>query len=197
MSFLLDDVHAHDVVTIADRYGVALRGGHHCTQPLMKKLGVPVAPTEFTSAWSRLMRASWRFSSRAFLKAAMSRPSSCAASSSSTPPACRSAARRTESRLNNRRGAVRQRRRSGSPPSWSRSFGAIDSRGEPRGGECDVAVRPRIGRGSWEPRPVCGRGLNGGVVGGLGDFPIVVGEKTAGRRADIPAVKSIDSSLPD
>jgi len=41
VSFLLEDVHAHDVVTIADRYGVALRGGHHCTQPLMKKLGVP------------------------------------------------------------------------------------------------------------------------------------------------------------
>ena len=41
VSFLLNDVHAHDVVTIADRYGVALRGGHHCTQPLMKKLGVP------------------------------------------------------------------------------------------------------------------------------------------------------------
>jgi cysteine desulfurase/selenocysteine lyase len=41
VSFLLDDIHAHDVVTIADRYGVALRGGHHCTQPLMKKLGVP------------------------------------------------------------------------------------------------------------------------------------------------------------
>ncbi len=41
VSFLLDDVHAHDVVTIADRFGVALRGGHHCTQPLMKKLGVP------------------------------------------------------------------------------------------------------------------------------------------------------------
>ena len=40
VSFLLNDVHAHDVVTIADRYGVALRGGHHCTQPLMKKLGV-------------------------------------------------------------------------------------------------------------------------------------------------------------
>ena len=41
VSFLLNDIHAHDVVTIADRYGVALRGGHHCTQPLMKKLGVP------------------------------------------------------------------------------------------------------------------------------------------------------------
>ncbi len=41
VSFLLDEVHAHDVVTFADQRGVALRGGHHCNQPLMKKLGVP------------------------------------------------------------------------------------------------------------------------------------------------------------
>jgi cysteine desulfurase/selenocysteine lyase len=40
VSFLLKDVHAHDVVTLADQAGVALRGGHHCTQPLMNKLGV-------------------------------------------------------------------------------------------------------------------------------------------------------------
>jgi cysteine desulfurase/selenocysteine lyase len=40
VSFLLQDVHAHDVVTLADRAGVALRGGHHCTQPLMHRLGV-------------------------------------------------------------------------------------------------------------------------------------------------------------
>ncbi|MGB9603494.1 MAG: aminotransferase class V-fold PLP-dependent enzyme [Limisphaerales bacterium] len=40
VSFALKDVHAHDVVTVADQFGVALRGGHHCTQPLMKKLGV-------------------------------------------------------------------------------------------------------------------------------------------------------------
>ncbi len=40
VSFLLKDLHAHDVVTLADQAGVALRGGHHCTQPLMKKLGV-------------------------------------------------------------------------------------------------------------------------------------------------------------
>jgi cysteine desulfurase / selenocysteine lyase len=39
-SFLLKDVHAHDVVTVADQRGVALRGGHHCNQPLMRKLGV-------------------------------------------------------------------------------------------------------------------------------------------------------------
>jgi cysteine desulfurase/selenocysteine lyase len=40
VSFCLPDVHAHDVVMLADQEGVALRGGHHCTQPLMKKLGV-------------------------------------------------------------------------------------------------------------------------------------------------------------
>jgi cysteine desulfurase/selenocysteine lyase len=40
VSFLLPDVHAHDVVTLADQKGIALRGGHHCTQPLMRKLGV-------------------------------------------------------------------------------------------------------------------------------------------------------------
>jgi cysteine desulfurase/selenocysteine lyase len=40
VSFLLKDIHAHDVVTVADQRGVALRGGHHCTQPLMRKLGV-------------------------------------------------------------------------------------------------------------------------------------------------------------
>ena len=40
VSFLLDDVHAHDVVTVADQHGIALRGGHHCNQPLHRKLGV-------------------------------------------------------------------------------------------------------------------------------------------------------------
>jgi cysteine desulfurase/selenocysteine lyase len=40
VSFLLPEVHAHDVVTLADQRGIALRGGHHCNQPLMKKLGI-------------------------------------------------------------------------------------------------------------------------------------------------------------
>lgn len=40
VSFNLRDVHAHDVVTFADSRGIALRGGHHCTQPLMRRLGV-------------------------------------------------------------------------------------------------------------------------------------------------------------
>jgi cysteine desulfurase / selenocysteine lyase len=40
VSFLMEGVHAHDVVTLADQRGIALRGGHHCTQPLLIKLGV-------------------------------------------------------------------------------------------------------------------------------------------------------------
>lgn len=40
VSFAFADVHAHDIVTFADEDGLALRGGHHCNQPLMKKLGL-------------------------------------------------------------------------------------------------------------------------------------------------------------
>ncbi len=40
VSFALAGVHAHDVVTWADQDGIALRGGHHCNQPLMKRLGL-------------------------------------------------------------------------------------------------------------------------------------------------------------
>jgi len=40
VSFLLNGVHAHDVTELANQRGIALRGGHHCTQPLMHKLGV-------------------------------------------------------------------------------------------------------------------------------------------------------------
>jgi cysteine desulfurase/selenocysteine lyase len=41
VSFNVTDVHAHDVGTILDRLGVAVRAGHHCCQPLMRRLGVP------------------------------------------------------------------------------------------------------------------------------------------------------------
>jgi len=40
VSFAFAEVHAHDVVTFADEDGLALRGGHHCNQPLMRKLGL-------------------------------------------------------------------------------------------------------------------------------------------------------------
>ena len=41
LSFVVDGVHPHDVGTILDREGVAIRTGHHCCQPLMNRLGVP------------------------------------------------------------------------------------------------------------------------------------------------------------
>ena len=41
LSFLLEGVHAHDLGTILDREGVAVRAGHHCAQPVMDFYGVP------------------------------------------------------------------------------------------------------------------------------------------------------------
>ena len=41
LSFVLGDVHPHDIATILDRGGVAIRSGHHCCQPLMTRLGIP------------------------------------------------------------------------------------------------------------------------------------------------------------
>ena len=40
VSFSLDKAHAHDVATLLDRQGIAVRAGHHCAQPLMQRLGV-------------------------------------------------------------------------------------------------------------------------------------------------------------
>jgi cysteine desulfurase/selenocysteine lyase len=40
LSFEVDGVHPHDLATILDRHGVAVRAGHHCAQPLMDRLGV-------------------------------------------------------------------------------------------------------------------------------------------------------------
>ena len=39
-SFTMDGAHAHDISTVLDRYGVAVRAGHHCCQPLMTHMGV-------------------------------------------------------------------------------------------------------------------------------------------------------------
>ncbi|MCL4686615.1 cysteine desulfurase [Myxococcota bacterium] len=41
LSFVIDGIHAHDVGTILDREGVAVRAGHHCAQPVMQRFGVP------------------------------------------------------------------------------------------------------------------------------------------------------------
>ena len=41
LSFVLDGVHPHDVGTILDAEGIAIRTGHHCTQPVMDRFGIP------------------------------------------------------------------------------------------------------------------------------------------------------------
>ena len=40
VSFNLDDIHPHDVASVLDAEGIAVRAGHHCAQPLMERLGV-------------------------------------------------------------------------------------------------------------------------------------------------------------
>lgn len=41
VSFLIDDIHPHDIGTVLDHEGIAIRAGHHCAMPLMNKLNVP------------------------------------------------------------------------------------------------------------------------------------------------------------
>lgn len=41
VSFVVDGVHAHDVGTVLDQYGIAVRVGHHCAMPVMQRFGVP------------------------------------------------------------------------------------------------------------------------------------------------------------
>ena len=40
-SFLLDDIHPHDLGTILDHQGVAIRTGHHCAMPVMERFCIP------------------------------------------------------------------------------------------------------------------------------------------------------------
>jgi cysteine desulfurase/selenocysteine lyase len=41
VAFNVEGVHPHDMATIVDQEGVCIRAGHHCAQPLMRRLGVP------------------------------------------------------------------------------------------------------------------------------------------------------------
>lgn len=54
VSFWLDDVHPHDLATIVDTEGVAVRAGHHCAQPLMRRLGVPATTRASFSVYNTL-----------------------------------------------------------------------------------------------------------------------------------------------
>jgi cysteine desulfurase/selenocysteine lyase len=41
LSFVMEDIHPHDIGTILDQEGIAIRTGHHCAQPVMQRFGVP------------------------------------------------------------------------------------------------------------------------------------------------------------
>ena len=41
LSFVMEGVHPHDLGTILDRDGIAIRTGHHCAQPVMDRFGIP------------------------------------------------------------------------------------------------------------------------------------------------------------
>jgi cysteine desulfurase/selenocysteine lyase len=41
LSFVLENIHPHDIGTFLDFEGVAIRTGHHCTQPLMQRYNIP------------------------------------------------------------------------------------------------------------------------------------------------------------
>jgi len=41
LSFVIEDIHPYDIGTIVDTHGIAIRTGHHCTQPIMRKFNVP------------------------------------------------------------------------------------------------------------------------------------------------------------
>ena len=41
LSFVVDGIHPHDVGTVLDDEGIAIRAGHHCAQPVMHRFGVP------------------------------------------------------------------------------------------------------------------------------------------------------------
>ena len=55
-SFTLGDIHAHDVAQFLDREGIAVRAGHHCAQPLMRKLGVPATARASLSFYNTFRR---------------------------------------------------------------------------------------------------------------------------------------------
>ena len=41
LSFVVEGLHAHDLATVLDREGIAIRAGHHCAMPAMERFGIP------------------------------------------------------------------------------------------------------------------------------------------------------------
>lgn len=57
LSFVIEGVHPHDVGTIVDREGVAVRAGHHCAQPVMDRFGVPATTRASFAAYNTFAEA--------------------------------------------------------------------------------------------------------------------------------------------
>jgi cysteine desulfurase/selenocysteine lyase len=53
-SFVIDGVHPHDLGTLLDQSGVAIRTGHHCAQPVMKRFGIPATARASFAAYNTL-----------------------------------------------------------------------------------------------------------------------------------------------
>lgn len=53
LSFHIDVIHPHDVVTLLDQDGIAVRGGHHCAQPTMQRFGVPATSRASVSFYNK------------------------------------------------------------------------------------------------------------------------------------------------
>jgi cysteine desulfurase/selenocysteine lyase len=51
-SFVLDGIHPHDIGTIMDHEGVGVRTGHHCTQPVMERFGIPATARASFAAYN-------------------------------------------------------------------------------------------------------------------------------------------------
>ncbi len=53
ISFNMDNIHPHDVVTLLDQDGIAVRGGHHCAQPTMQRFNVPATSRASVSFYNK------------------------------------------------------------------------------------------------------------------------------------------------
>lgn len=54
ISFVLDDIHPHDIGTLLDQQGIAVRAGHHCTQPVMTRFNIPATTRASFSFYNTL-----------------------------------------------------------------------------------------------------------------------------------------------
>jgi cysteine desulfurase/selenocysteine lyase len=52
VSFVIEGVHPHDIGTILDQQGIAIRTGHHCSQPIMERFGIPATARASFAAYN-------------------------------------------------------------------------------------------------------------------------------------------------